>query len=199
LPAKLVRKSVLDEPADQMAPAGTAPWARYFVRRAAQARHDVEFRAKALKDLLESLEEHEAWKPLGFASFSLLCSEKIGLSPAEVEALRRARNDETVGAVPGARGRPKNGKEKGDIITLIRGTTGAPYLAARLARDHSDILARLEAGEFCSVRAAAREAGIVRPTAIVNTDDPADAARQLGRWFQDDRRLALIDELKKLG
>jgi hypothetical protein len=60
----------------------------------------------------------------------------------------------------------------GDIMQ--RGNN-ADYLTARIARDRPDILARMKAGEFRSVRAAAREAGIVRPTATMDIDDP-DAA-----------------------
>ena len=39
----------------------------------------------------------------------------------------------------------------------------ADYLTARIARDHPAILDRMKAGEFRSVRAAAIEAGIVKP------------------------------------
>jgi hypothetical protein len=42
------------------------------------------------------------------------------------------------------------------------GRNSAAYLLRRLARDHEDILARYERGEFPSVKAAAREAGIVK-------------------------------------
>jgi hypothetical protein len=42
------------------------------------------------------------------------------------------------------------------------GGTSAAYLRPRLARDHEDILARYERGEFPSVKAAARQAGIVK-------------------------------------
>jgi hypothetical protein len=52
-------------------------------------------------------------------------------------------------------------------------------LAGRIARDHPEILARMKTGEFRSVRAAALEAGIVKPTAIVRTDDVCAAARIL--------------------
>ena len=40
--------------------------------------------------------------------------------------------------------------------------TASEYLAARLARDNPDILERVKAGEFPSMRAAAVAAGIVR-------------------------------------
>jgi hypothetical protein len=49
---------------------------------------------------------------------------------------------------------------------LVRGETSSS-LTARIARDRPDILARMKAGEFKSVRAAAKEAGIVRdPTPL---------------------------------
>ena len=40
------------------------------------------------------------------------------------------------------------------------------YLVARMARDRPDILERMKAGEFTSVREAAREAGIRDPKKI---------------------------------
>lgn len=53
-------------------------------------------------------------------------------------------------------------------VTKLRGENGSGggnssgYLLRRLARDHPDILDRYEAGEFKSVRAAAKVAGIVK-------------------------------------
>jgi hypothetical protein len=79
------------------------------------------------------------------------------------------------------------GDELQNVELKHQGGTGAPYLAARLARDHPDILAKLEAGVFSSVRAAALAAGIVRPTGIIYTDRPADAAKKLRRWFRGER------------
>ena len=40
-------------------------------------------------------------------------------------------------------------------------------LIARIARDRPDILARMKAGEFTSVREAAREAGIIKDVLLV--------------------------------
>src|SRR5215468_9438523 len=42
------------------------------------------------------------------------------------------------------------------------------YLVARIARDRPDILRRMKAGEFASVREAAREAGIIKDVSVVN-------------------------------
>jgi hypothetical protein len=47
------------------------------------------------------------------------------------------------------------------------GGTSAAYLTARIGRDRPDILARMKAGDYKSVRAAAKEAGIVKdPTPL---------------------------------
>ena len=43
--------------------------------------------------------------------------------------------------------------DQGDHITLKDRGTAAGYLAARIKRDHPDIAARVEAGEFKSMRA----------------------------------------------
>lgn len=74
----------------------------------------------------------------------------------------------------------------------------AERLTARIARDHPDILERMKAGEFPSVRKAALEAGIVKPT-ITIPDDPEAAARRLLRHFQGERLAALIRALEAQG
>jgi hypothetical protein len=61
----------------------------------------------------------------------------------------------TVGAVLGKHGGDRKTdefKNQGDHITLVCGTTGAPYLRARLARDAPDILQALARGEYKSTR-----------------------------------------------
>ena len=42
------------------------------------------------------------------------------------------------------------------------------YLVSRIARDRPDILERMKAGAFSSVREAAREAGIIKDVSLVN-------------------------------
>jgi hypothetical protein len=51
---------------------------------------------------------------------------------------------------------------------LTKGSNQREYLLRRLARDHSDILAAYERGEFKSVRAAAIEAGIIKRSSLFN-------------------------------
>ena len=61
-----------------------------------------------------------------------------------------------------------------DVLTtrpIQRGSTNAGYLLRRLARDAPEILERVKAGEFRSARAAAIEAGIIKPVATVRLVD----------------------------
>ena len=58
-------------------------------------------------------------------------------------------------------GTPKKPHEK------AKAGTRSDYLVARIARDRPDILERMKAGEFASVREAAREAGIIKDVSLV--------------------------------
>lgn len=55
----------------------------------------------------------------------------------------------------------KDEQQQGRAKTSTRGET-AEYLTRRIARDRPDILERMKRGEFRSVRAAAKAAGLVR-------------------------------------
>ena len=57
----------------------------------------------------------------------------------------------------------------GDNVTSQTKGNSAPYLVARLKRDAPAIAERLAAGEFRSARAAAIEAGIVKPESPLTT------------------------------
>jgi len=62
---------------------------------------------------------------------------------------------------------PGRGCKTGNVITCFNRGVGSSYLSARIARDRSDILERMKAGEFRSVRQAAIAAGIVKvPTTL---------------------------------
>lgn len=103
------------------------------------------------------------------------------------------------GPEPGSRTKAKQNAPNDSIgINKCRGGNNEPYLSARLARDFPEIKAQLDAGQFPSVRAAARAAGLVRPTAMIYTDSATDAARALLRHFQGDRLAELIRYLKEV-
>jgi hypothetical protein len=76
---------------------------------------------------------------------------------------------------------------------LIYGEGSQEYLTARIARDRPDILERMKAGEFKSVRAAAMEAGIVKER-VTFLKDPAHAAAAIKRHFSA-AEVAAIKEL----
>ena len=59
------------------------------------------------------------------------------------------------------RGHTKKANEK------AKAGNRSDYLIARMARDRPDILERMKAGEFASVREAAREAGIIKDVSLV--------------------------------
>jgi hypothetical protein len=75
---------------------------------------------------------------------------------------------------------------------------GSEYLKARLAKDHPEILARFNAGEFPGLRSAALAAGIITPTITV-PDDPELAARRLLLHFEGERRAAFIRIVAEAG
>ncbi len=90
---------------------------------------------------------------------------------------------------------PLTGEEKdsiGNDVTdrVIERGNNADYLTARIARDRPDILDRMKAGEFTSVRAAAKEAGIVAPEVRFRRAVPL-AVRALRRHFT-------VDELAEI-
>src|SRR5208337_1592089 len=108
-------------------------------------------------------------------------------------------------------GRPYKGEGNGSDTIFIKGSTSSynvcdsnfikgstsSYVAARIARDHPDILERMKAGEFPSVRAAAIEAGIVEPSFNCPCD-PVKAARRLLKHFQGERLDTLLAELRRV-
>lgn len=89
----------------------------------------------------------------------------LGYEPDIIEACVRegVTPAEVIAAAPKLQpvGRPSKESGKGSDRTITRGET-ASYLAARIRRDHPSIAARVEAGEFRSIRAAAIEAGTRR-------------------------------------
>lgn len=130
--------------------------------------------------LLRFVEDGRSGGYAGYADEDSYIRDGLGLDP---EAVRWAVEGLSLSGaevpVPfadavqlGKRGAPKgnqNAKKdrdenKGSGATFVQGGIGrgSAYLAARLRRDSPEIFARLERGEFKSVRAAAKAAGIVR-------------------------------------
>lgn len=171
MPSLTFKKSVLDDIGDQFATPGSPAWARWFLGMAKLRRHDLQCDATGLKELMAKLKKHEAWKALGFASFTMLCFSELELDGDEVEAVLSAKKGVSVASVIrtarntkplAAYGEIGNGRSRVDNIKPTDGGTSTDYLSARIARDRPDILERMKAGDFRSVRQAAIEAGIVK-------------------------------------
>ena len=79
-----------------------------------------------------------------------------------------------------------NGRKRRVDNINSTGGTAADYLTARIARDRPDILERMKAGEFRSVRQAALEAGIVKPRWSAPVDIDALVEALLRRYSADE-------------
>lgn len=112
--------------------------------------------------------------------------ERDGIKGATIgQALSAQRHAERPKNLLSDRG-PATSEEKSNHYNIInrpmRQGDSADYLTARIARDRPDILERMKAGEYKSVRAAALDAGIVQPRISIPTDVDG-AARALARKF----------------
>jgi hypothetical protein len=80
--------------------------------------------------------------------------------------------------------------------SLIYGTGNADYIRARLHRDHPEVAAALDRGEYRSARAAAIEAGIIKPVPTIRlVDDLSKVAAKLHQHLTAEQRKQLINLL----
>lgn len=77
------------------------------------------------------------------------------------------------GEIPalGTHGGAREADQDDNVILKGQGN-GSCYLAARIKRDFPDIAAKLADGEFPSVRAAAKAAGIIREPRVKRHGEP---------------------------
>jgi hypothetical protein len=163
-----VRISQLDDLGDRDAPPGSPAWAKYFLGRAKIASQQLDSDVSRLQGLIQILEEHEAWKAFGYLSLDTLCKKEIGIEPNVLAAIRKAPPHSKLGNIlatlfltePLQQGRRT--ELLYNVKKLKRAGNQSSYLAARLNRDHPDIVEQLQAGEFKSIYAAAKAAGIVK-------------------------------------
>lgn len=193
-----------DERTGANAPRGSPEWIyhRRAILRAAIGHMRVQYSSAEL--MLLEVEKVGGWQHLGLHSFEEFCADRskgLGVPLPQLRSqladAKRLAGD--TGVAPLAQhGGPRTvaRKEQGNNVTLpVRGNTAA-YRVAKLKRDRPDIAARLAAGEFGSVRAAERAAGVV-PSKIEQAFATAKSAyRQLDAehrkafhaWVQADLR-----------
>jgi len=121
-------------------------------------------------------------------------SEPVPLEEAvKAEAARRIQEVEALAKHGNGPGRGNKRVDNVNSFSEVKGGNKADYLAARIKRDRPDIAARVEAGEFRSMRAAAIEAGIVKPPCPVKAAKRAVEKMDEGQLAEFEDWLAARD------
>jgi hypothetical protein len=145
---------------------GSPEWAKSTLDYAKSLWHSVENSEARWRAVVAELEKGRAWKPLGKRTLDELLVEEIGVTAKESihQVTQRARAE----GVPPIRGEIGRGRNRSDNIKPNKANGTSPdYLSRRLLRDAPEIFAALERGEYRSVYAAAKAAGIVKvPTPV---------------------------------
>jgi hypothetical protein len=151
---------------------------------------------RCTEDVVERFLRPLLGETFNVASFMQRLVEQ-GPTPEAAEELELAVL--AAGAQPLAAHRRPTTEEQGDKGSdrtyTARGETQA-YLLRRLARDAPEVLERVKAGEFRSARAAAIEAGIIRPVPTVRlVDDPQRVADAIRRHLSPEQIIKLAEAL----
>jgi hypothetical protein len=86
-----------------------------------------------------------------------------GVKALSLQGATKITAAEAVAAAPEMIGQgTRSDLELPDNVMKFQYGNSSSYLAARIKKDRPDIVERIEAGEFRSIRAAAKEAGFVR-------------------------------------
>jgi hypothetical protein len=199
-PRPVERKSILDKQEISRAQVGPRdrkdPRSReyaiqtiYSLKRYLESRNLDEQRVESE---LEKIEKWHHWEVLGYPSKDALLEAETGLSEKDIID-KMAKLKEGTKNAPEFMTKRQAGQLGGkgskavDNIKCLGGTSQS-YLARRLRRDHPEIFSKLET--YPSVRAAALEAGIVKPRAQVEIT-PKSFAKYIANHFTR----AQIDEL----
>ena len=183
-------------------------WFNLMLARRTFAQCKIPADCRALLMFVQEAEEFKMWERTGHASLDEYLRVGLEIDPALVHwAVEGLHKLDTTQPVPlkaaveaGQRaaqvmeqapelkgqGRPKSGEKDYNIIFSSNQGTEATYLSARLKRDHPEIAAKVLRGEYRSIRAAALDAGIIKPTRTIPIDTPDNAVRALLRVFSVD-------------
>lgn len=197
---------------------GSREWAIWYSGVGVNAFEAARAKVHSVQKNLGPLKRLEAYKVMSredgkpFSSWAEFCDTRrpfgLGIGHDVVEAILAEENanrlvvavreEVTARRMQEAEALTKHGGDRkseevqyqGSNRTLKpRGET-ADYLAARIKRDRPDIAARVEAGEFRSMRAAALEAGIVKPPC------PVKAAKRAVEKMDEDQLAEFSDWLE---
>lgn len=154
-------------------------------------------------EVWEKANEHRIWEKIpADTPYGSLEAMKDKLKVGDAAEARLKVIDLAVQAKPLRKHGGVNGHNKSDEgvpAHLHRGAKNADYLTARLARDFPEIHERMQMGEFKSVAAAAREAGIYpdKPKTITASPDKGRLAKSLLQAYGADGCEELIEVLRQ--
>lgn len=190
--AAVLSIETLGEPGDLTAEPGSRPWAIAMRGEMILCLSDTESNRDRLSWMHDEMTAQKGYTQLvnqhgaPFSTFREFCEAKppwgLGYSENALNAIITEYRKQT------ARQRAERPKElreqhkKTLPSNVKRQGNDAEYLTARIARDRPDILERMKAGEYRSVRAAALDAGIIQPRISIPTDVEG-AALALSRKF----------------
>lgn len=177
------------------APPGSREWALWQRATIIDLLYDSNSSAERLRSHLDAVKAHDGWRHLEdeqgrpFGTYREFCCARqpfgLAYDPDDIDRLCRERlsaqaKAQSAIAIGSHGGLRIKGTDQVSGRNLVKGGEKDDYHIAILARDHKDILARLQAGEFESVAAAAREAGIKRhyPKVTPTPEGFARAARK---------------------
>lgn len=144
-------------------------------------------------------EQHEIWKkvppenPFGSKEAML---QRLRVADDDVASAKIAELAVVAKPLKPHGGEGNNRKQAG-AMQVGYGSRGADYLSARIARDHPEIHRRMMNGEYKSVAAAARAAGIYRPRpkSVGLISDVERVATNIRKHYTSDQVKALKDAL----
>lgn len=180
-------------------------WLELTLARRTFVAINVPYDCRSLINFVDEAASHRIWEHTGHADLDDYIHHGLDIDPELVEWARLGLSvigkekpvslgvaidagkkvAETMAKAPELKptGRPSGQDEKVANGHLSKGSNHKDRLAARIKRDHPDIAARVANGEFKSIRAAALEAGIVKPMRSIPVDTPDAAIRALLRIF----------------
>ena len=184
-------------------------------------RTQLPYDCRSVITFVEEAEEYRMWERTGYANLDEYIRVGLELDPDMVHWARQglARLD-TSQPIPYGQavetgktaaqklheapklkqhGGTRNTGQDYNIILPSNQGTEAKYLAGRLKRDHPEIADRVARGEYRSIRAAALDAGIIKPKKTVPIDTPERAIQALLRVFSADELRRALDNVDERG
>jgi len=205
-----IRDYLMDELGDPDAPIGSRLWSLYVANEIRKTVYDKQQADYRLKWLVETFKEHQGFQSIGFLSWEEFCERKLQKQAEEVDKALTPVQRAAIEAQPlPTQSESQAGNKNAWAVNTITknkdyncnngfsdSTQGnsAEYLTARIARDRPDILDDMKAGKYRSVRAAAIDAGIVKPVQRFSMPDTPEAAgKYLAERVDVEWFMAMVD------